>query len=82
MPRTKIGRNPAQHIVANIAYFEKLYGYDRKKHAVAMRVSENTVTNRKRNPENFTIGELQRLAASFHCSISDLLEGGTKHETS
>lgn len=73
MPRTKIGRNPAANIGANIAYYANYYNYDIAKLASVLHVSPSTVMNRKRKPEKYTVEELQRLADSFHVSFVDLL---------
>lgn len=75
MPRTKVQEKskPAQHVAANVAYYATFYDYTEEKLAAVMHCCLNTFKSRTKNPGTFQIAELQRLADSFHVSISALI---------
>lgn len=78
MPKTNIGRNIAdEKIVALIwgaASANKLTntGICEKVSRGTFRLTRQTLANRKKNPEDFTLGELRRLGRALNIPIEEL----------
>lgn len=78
MPKTNLGRNIAdEKIVALIWGAKAVKGLTdeqlcEKASRGTVRLSRNTLTRRKKKPEDFTIGELRRLGRVLDIPIDDL----------
>lgn len=61
-------------LCASIRYYMTYYGITPKELAICAHIGVSTLYARLRNPEQFSLGELQRIAAKFKLAVNDLLK--------
>ena len=54
-----------------------LLGISREELAAAMRMSLSTLSRRLSRPDDFTVGEMRKVAKKLHVSLDELLKEGT-----
>lgn len=74
MPRVKpLGANPTeQKIVALLYGAMETEGVQKQDVAAALGMTTRTLLRRKKNPLDFTLGELQKACRKLHIPIDDL----------
>lgn len=61
-------------VLANIEYQCEIKGISREEQRVLLRCSQPTFNRKRKDPGNFTLNELMRLASRLKISVSKLLE--------
>lgn len=65
-------------VTANIRYYQALCGYSSEEIAEAAKIGRNNYYRKLKKPEDFTIGELNRMAKRFGVGVEALTEKGRK----
>lgn len=78
MPKVKpLGEYSADNeaLVKRIRHGKAEYDLNDTKLSAAVRICRPTFSDRMKKPENFTLGELRRVAKVLHIPLTELLKG-------
>lgn len=73
--RTIKTRSPGEKILDVMAYHQSRLELSHKEWAVKIAIPYNTLLRREKRPEEFTVGELMRVACVCEVPLGDLVSG-------